>query len=206
MPHNDIRFWNKLEVPGNPKVSIGIAAYNRPDTLSCLLYCLKSQTYENWEAVVMHDGPNPRVRAAVAHIDDPRVRYFESEKRKGQFGHPNRPQTISLCTGDFIGLTNDDNYYAPVYFEAMLYALYSAGADFAYCDMIHSYWRYCYFVTQPRKNRCDLGAWIARSYLVKNTPWHDMDFAGDGTFIDDMVARCGYGRTIHVPMCLFTHN
>jgi glycosyltransferase involved in cell wall biosynthesis len=206
MPNNAIRFWNKLEVPGNPKISLGISAYNRPDPLSCLLYSLKSQTYDNWEAVIMHDGPGPQVREAVKRIEDPRIRYFESDERQSQYGHPNRPLTISLCTGDFIGLTNDDNYYAPVYFEAMLHALYSANADFAHCDMVHSYWRYCYFVTQARKNRCDLGSWVGRAYLVKSTPWRDMDFAGDGTFIDDMVAKCGRNRVVHVPMTVFIHN
>jgi glycosyltransferase involved in cell wall biosynthesis len=202
---SDIRFWNRLEIPGNPKVSLGIAAYNRPDQLSCLIYSLKSQTYPNWEAVIMHDGPGPEVRTAVERIDDARVRFIETDERLGQYGHPHRSRAISLCTGEFIGLSNDDNYYAPVYFEWMLYALTSADAMFAHCDMVHNYWRWCYFITQPRKNRCDLGSWIARANLVKATPWRDMDFAGDGTFIEDLVRQCR-GKVVHVPGCLYVHN
>lgn len=197
------RHWTPLVTPGNPKVSLAIAAYNRHDPLFCLLYSLRSQTHENWEAVVMHDGPCPSLRELVQNLGDPRVRFVESPERVGQFGHPLRKATAEMCTGDFIGMSNDDNYYAPVYFEWMLHALTSTDADFAHCDMVHDYWKWCHFVTRPKKNKCDLGCWVARADLVKRTPWRDMTEAGDGTFVEDLVAG---RKAVHVPGTLFVHN
>jgi len=199
------RHWNTREVPGNPKVSLAIAAYNRPDHLCCLLYSLKAQTYKNWEAVIVHDGPNPEIRKKIEQINDDRIVYIDDVKRKEQYGHPHRQFAISRCTGEYIGMSNDDNYYAPVYFEWMLSALYSANALFAHCDMVHNYWEWSYFVTRPRKDQCDLGAWIAHGSIVRNTPWRDMSFSGDGTFIEDLVAQVG-DKVVHVPGVIFVHN
>lgn len=105
----------RLAVPGDPKVSLAIATYQQGDELACLLYSLKAQTYANWEAVVIHDGPGPEARAVVGRVGDPRIRLLEAPERRGGYGHPWRPLGIAASTGDYIGLSNGDNYYAPVY-------------------------------------------------------------------------------------------
>src|SRR4051812_39478108 len=110
----------KQFVPGNPKVSLALVAYRRVDPLMCLLYSLRVQTYANWEVVVYHDGHNPEVEAAVKSFQDPRMVYACSAVRHNNYGHSNRKAAVSLCTGDYIGMGNDDNYYVPGYFEVML--------------------------------------------------------------------------------------
>ncbi len=193
-----------MPVPSRPKVSVAVATYEQTDELACLLYSFKAQTYDHWEVVVVHDGPGPKARAVVAHMNDARVRLIETPERKGQYGHPWRQLGIDACTGDYIGLSNGDNYYAPVYFEWMLSVLTTAGADFAYCDMVHSFVQWRALATRPEKGGLDLGAWIARAGLVKATPWWDMGFVGDGTFIDDLLSKAQ--GVVHVPACLFVHN
>jgi glycosyltransferase involved in cell wall biosynthesis len=204
MPPYESLFWKPLPIVGTPKVSLAIATYRQPDPLACLLYSLKAQSYDHWEAIVVHDGPGPEARAVVDHIADARIRLIETPERKGQYGHPWRQLGIEACTGDYIGLSNGDNYYAPVYFEWLLHVLTTRHGDFAYCDLVHSHERWAYFPTTPRKSGLDLGAWIAKAALVRATPWRDMSFAGDGTFIEDLVARAR--AVIHVPACLFVHN
>ncbi|SRR5579871_4165525 len=197
-------FWKPLAVPGNPKVSLAVATYRQTNELACLLYSLKAQTYRNWEAIVVHDGPGYEARALVESIGDPRIYFIETPQRKGHFGHPWRSLGIEVCTGDYIGLSNGDNYYVPVYFEWMLHALVTGNADFAYCDMLHSHHHWAYVPSSPRKGGLDLGAWIARAGLVKGTPWRDLGFAGDGTFIDDLVAKAR--GIVHISKALFVHN
>ena len=204
MPFREIRRWTPRPIVGNPKVSLAVATYEQADELACLLYSLKAQTYDHWEAVLVHDGPGPQVRAVVAHVNDARIRLLEMPERKGQYGHPWRQAGIDACTGDYLGLSNGDNYYAPVYFEWMLSVLTTAGADFAYCDLVHSYLQWRAVVPLPQKGSLDLGAWIAKAELVKATRWWDMGFVGDGTFIDDLVAQAQ--GVVHVPACLFVHN
>lgn len=201
MPH---RNWAPKTIPGNPKVSLAVAAYNRHDPLLTLLYSLKSQSYTNWEAVIMHDGPCDRTLCgAIAGLNDGRIRLCETDTRAGQYGHPHRKRAADLCTGDYIGMTNDDNYYVPVYFEAMLHALTSTDAAFAHCDMIHDYWDWAYFSTKPRRARIDLGCFLAKADLVKGTPWRNFTEEGDGIFIEELAAK---GKVVHLPMCLFCHN
>jgi hypothetical protein len=91
-----------------------------------------------------------------------------------------------------------------VYFEWLLHLLTTQPADFAYCDMVHSHEQWTFFRTTPRMSGLDLGGWLARADLVKATPWRDFGFAGDGTFIEDLVARAP--RLAHAPACLFVHN
>jgi glycosyltransferase involved in cell wall biosynthesis len=196
--------WTPLEVPGNPKVSLAVAAYQSPDSLAGLIYALKGQTYSNWEAIVIHDGPGPQVKAVVESIREPRVRWIETEERRGHWGHPWRQFGIDQCTGQFIGLTNDDNWYAPTYFEWMLHQLSRDKADFAYCNMVHSHQQWKYFPTRPKRGCCDLGAWIGSAELVRATPWPGNDFESDGDFIEALAKKAR--RTTHVPGCLFVHN
>jgi glycosyltransferase involved in cell wall biosynthesis len=204
MPTRERRGWQPLPVPGRPQVSLAVAAYHEPDALGCLLFSLKAQTYDRWEAVIVHDGPGPEVRELVAGLRDDRIRLLETPERRGQYGHPWRRLGIDACTGAYIGLSNADNYYAPVYFEWMLAALIEQRADFAYCNMVHSYSRYSPVASRPGKGGLDLGAWVARAELVKATPWWDMGFMGDGTFIEDLLDRTA--KVVHVPGFLFVHN
>jgi glycosyltransferase involved in cell wall biosynthesis len=199
-----IHFWEPMVIPGNPKISIAVAAYKRPDLLSCLLWGFKTQTYENWEINVIHDGPGPECRAAVEGFGDERIRIFETSEQRGHWGHPWREYGISKCTGEFIGLTDDDNFYAPVYFEWMLAALIDAEADFAHCDIVHSHRQFQYFPTEPRRFHCDLGSWVARASTLRGVPWTDFGHDGDGTFIESVVRRSR--KVVHVPGVLMLHN
>jgi glycosyltransferase involved in cell wall biosynthesis len=199
-----IRGWRPLPVVGRPKVSIAVATYDQRDELACLLYSFRAQTYSNWEAVVVHDGPGPVARDVVAAIGDDRVRLIETPERKQQYGHPWRDLGIFACTGDYIGLTNGDNYYAPVYFEWMLHLLTARGADLVYCDMVHSHFQWSAFGCAPAKGTIDLGCWVARADLVKATPWRDHGFLGDGTYVEDL---CRKATTVmRIPKPLFVHN
>jgi len=199
-----IRGWEPLTIQGMPTVSLAIATYEQGPELACLLYSLISQTYPKWEAWVWHDGPGPIARDVVERINDPRIHLIETQERKQQYGHPWRQDAIDKCRGDYIGLTNGDNYYIPVYFEWMLHTLTTNNGDLCYCDTLHSYMQWGVMRSTPVKNQIDLGCWIGSAALVKSTPWSDNGFAGDGTFIEDMRRRAS--RVYHIARPLFVHN
>ncbi|HVJ82189.1 MAG TPA: glycosyltransferase [Planctomycetia bacterium] len=204
-----MRFWKPSLIAGEPLVSLVVAAYTvgderQRDALSCLLFALKAQSYANWEAIIVHDGPDSGMTDRIAALADSRIRFEETPVRRGHYGHPWRSYGISKSRGRYVGVSNGDNYYAPSYFHMMLEALVGSQADFAYCDMVHSHTRWNYFSTYPAVSAIDVGAWLADGDMVRATPWSDMGFAGDGVFIEALAAVAK--KTVKVESCLFVHN
>jgi glycosyltransferase involved in cell wall biosynthesis len=188
------RFWQTRDIPGNPKISMVIAAYGDPDPLGCLLYALKCQTYKNWEALVIYDDeviPDETKELVLGQLWDDRIKLW-GRPHKGQYGHCHREYGIQQATGDYICLTNHDNYYVPVFFEAMLHTAVSKQADFVYCPFIHDYFDYAFYPSRCHGGAggCDLANWIAKADVMKATPWTDYGFNGDETFINALLAKC----------------
>lgn len=201
-PRRHINEWKPL--PSVPwKVSLTVASYNNPNGLGQFLYCLKAQTHDNWEAVVMHDGPGPDSRRLVDSIGDPRIRFYEREHR-GAYGHPHREEGVRLCTGDVVGVTNEDNWYAPVYFEWMLHTMQAHGADFVYCNTLHSYCGWCVLDARIEPAHIDCGGWLAQRAVVDGLPWRDLSYGGDWTYISDLMTRVK--KHVKVPGIIFVHN
>jgi hypothetical protein len=182
-----------------PLVSIAVRIKYAPDRLKLFVLSMQRQRYDNWELVAVTDGPNETAARLVAEINDPRIRLIETEKRLGRWGHPYRQRGLDACRGDYIGMSNDDNYYVPGYIEQMLNALGST-ADVALCEALHSYsgWQ----VVVPGT---DLGAWIARASLVRKVPWPGLDYTSDRDYLRSLLALAP-GRVATVARPLFIHN
>ena len=182
-----------------PKISLAVRVKYAPDRMHGFLLAIQRQRYDNWELVFVTDGPNPAAREIVAACGDARVKLVETEAPRGRWGHPYRQRGIEACTGELIGLSNDDNYYVPGYFEQMVNALEREKADLAMCAMLHSYWGW-----RPLEAGHDVGSWIARRELLARTPWEGDDFFYDARFLDQLKRNAA--RTAVVNRPLFIHN
>jgi hypothetical protein len=58
------------------------------------------------------------------------------------------------------------------------------GRDFVYCDLVHSHKLWRPMVTEPRRGKLDLGAWLAHRSLIEQVKFDNFNFDGDGRFID----------------------
>ena len=183
----------------DPLVSIAIRIKYAPDRLKLFILSMQRQRHDNWEMIAVTDGPNEPAARLIAEVNDPRIRLIETEKRLGRWGHPYRQRGLDACRGDYIGLSNDDNYYVPGYIEQMLHAM-DDTADLVLCQLLHSHsgWK-----VDPPGN--DLGAWIARASLVRKVPWTGQDFASDRDYLVSLVAQA-QGRVATVARPLFIHN
>ncbi len=206
-----IRMWTPKPIKGSPVVSLVVASYlnddaRRLDSLMCLLYSLKAQTYPHWEAVVVHDGPlpSPRLHALAYEADPARIHVAETPQRKGQFGHPWRKWGVDRTSGRYVGLSNDDNYYCPVYFEWMVHTLQQKDAQLVHCDMVHSHRAFSVISSKPERGSIDAGNWLVEAEIAKSTPWTDMGFAGDWTYFSALHRRAK--KTVKVSAPLFVHN
>lgn len=212
-----MRYWKSKPMQKQYKVGIGVAAYfpeeNRlRSALRCLVASFLAQTYEHWRMLIVHDGPYPHDPATLRFVDelttDSRVYVIETPERKQQFGHPYRQLAIDNLTTDchWITLTNQDNYYAPVFLEWLLHAGVSTpGCGFVHCDMVHSHRNWAYMTTQPRYKHLDLGSFMVNSVVAKDVPFNKFEFNGDGDWIDRLVEKAE-NRVQHVHATLFVHN
>ena len=60
----------------NPVVSVVIPTYNHARYLACAIGSVLTQTFAQWEAIVVDDGSTDNPFAVVAQLGDPRIRYI----------------------------------------------------------------------------------------------------------------------------------
>jgi hypothetical protein len=181
-----------------PLVSMAVRVKYAPDRLRLLILSMQRQRHENWELIAVTDGPNTSAARMVKEVGDKRIRLIETDKLLGRWGHPYRQLGLDACRGEFIGMSNDDNYYVPGYLEQMLYAL--EEGDLATCQFLHSYCAWSVSGTG-----LELGCWIARASLVRQVPWSGQEFNSDVLYLQSLMAIAG-DRTVMVQRPLFVHN
>ena len=122
-----------------PLISIVLPIYNGEKYMRMSIDSILSQTYNNWELLIIDDGSTD-CTAAIAEdyiLKDSRVHYYKNPENM------RLPKTLnrgfSLAKGDFLTWTSDDNYYYPTALETMHNALVQQGKDFAFasCDVIN---------------------------------------------------------------------
>jgi len=182
-----------------PLVSMAVRVKYSAERLILFLLSMRRQRYTNWEMIAVTDGPNADAKSLIEKFKDPRFKIIETEKMLGRWGHPYRQRGIEACRGEYIGISNDDNYYVPGYLEQMVFALEQNKADLAVCRILHSYFGWS--VTEAGG---DLGCWIARKSLVEKCPWPGNEFESDQAHMK--LLRESAAKMIEVPRPLFIHN
>src|SRR5208282_1678416 len=119
------------------------------------------------------------------------VNVNQTHVKKSRLGPPFRQVGLDACPGEYIGLSNDDNYYAPGYLEQMLFAMEDEGAPMACCDMLMSYHGWVHITTGVEPLSQDLGCWIARADLVKSVPWRGEAFVSDTDYFLRLAEAAG---------------
>ncbi len=115
----------------NPLVTILFPTYNRGRlVVERTLPSLFSQTYQNFEIVIVGDGPTDGTKELLAKIPDPRLRYYEiphytqypKEVKSRWFvgGVPPRNKGLELARGEWIAELDDDDVFTPDHVESLL--------------------------------------------------------------------------------------
>ncbi len=125
----------KENVISRPLVSIVLPVYNGSRYLDQSIESCLSQTYLNWELVIVDDASTDSTPAIInRHINtDSRIQSIRHEA--------NRKMTVALNTGfsqakgDYLTYTSDDNCFRPQALEVMVDFLESHPEfDIVYCD------------------------------------------------------------------------
>lgn len=195
----------RRQVDPSVKLSLILITYQRVNQLLSMLYALKSQTHQNLEVLVVHDGPTDWKEVRESFPEDPRFQFFATPEHEGFWGYAAEERFEAQTTGDFIGRVNDDEYVAPVYAEWLLHAAITNNVDASYCDFIHNYFQWNSFDAEFKRCRVGGTGWIARRDVRLKTPtpvpYHQQS---DGERVDLMVERgC---TSVRVPAKLIVLN
>jgi glycosyltransferase involved in cell wall biosynthesis len=94
--------------PSAPRVTLGIATYNRDSYLAAAIRSALAQDYDDFELLVVCDGStNPAVDDVLAGFEDPRLRVVRHERNLGIAAAYN--SFISAGRGELIAMIGDDD-------------------------------------------------------------------------------------------------
>jgi glycosyltransferase involved in cell wall biosynthesis len=86
--------------------------YNRPMKIGCAIASVCSQSFHDWELLVVQDGSNPQTSEIVSSwvAKEPRIRYFARDKvgsiaEASNFG-------LSRARGEYIAILDDDDAWS----------------------------------------------------------------------------------------------
>lgn len=101
----------------NPKISIVIPSFNKGKYIEETLKSIFSQSYDNFEVVVMDGGSEDETLQIIKKYVNkfPEKIYLESKKDEGQFSAINRG--IKKTSGDIVTFINADDLYLPDAFQ-----------------------------------------------------------------------------------------
>jgi len=111
-----------------PLISVVIPAYNAEQFLDETLESVLSQTYENWECIVVNDGSTDKTESIAKKWceKDARFRYFYKENSGAS---DTRNLGIKKARGEYIAFLDADDLYMPNFLEICLENLVEKDVD-----------------------------------------------------------------------------
>ena len=104
-----------------PFVSIAMTTYNGEKFLKQQLESILDQTYENFELIICDDASTDRTVEIIKSYQDKRIRLYKNDKNIG-FAK-NFEKAISLCSGKYIALADQDDIWVKEKIEEMVHAI-----------------------------------------------------------------------------------
>lgn len=111
-------------------VTVVLATYGRPQTLTCAIRSVLHQTMAQWRLLVIGDGCGDETASAVEpFLADPRIRYVNLPWRCGEQPLPNAAG-MACATTDKIAFLNHDDLWLPAHLAVATTQLAQSGAHF----------------------------------------------------------------------------
>ncbi|WP_028605623.1 glycosyltransferase family 2 protein [Ottowia thiooxydans] len=101
-----------------PLVSILVPTYNGAKYIRATLESVQSQTYTNWEVIVMDDASNDDTIDIVKSIAEPRIKIFDKNENLGAQGNWNRG--LKQISGEYFKLLPQDDLLSTDCLEAQV--------------------------------------------------------------------------------------
>ena len=105
-----------------PKVSIILPTYNRAGLIAETIQSILSQTYSNWELLIVDDGSNDNTEDVIAQIKDERIKFHKA----GRIGIVGKIKNIAIekSNGELIAFIDSDDLWDQTKLEKQIVALH----------------------------------------------------------------------------------
>jgi len=98
-----------------PSVSVIIPTHNRANLVDRAIKSVLSQTFEDFEIIVVDDASSDDTEQAIKRFKDRRIRYVRHHENMG--APATRNTGIRMARGDYIGLLDDDDEWVATKLE-----------------------------------------------------------------------------------------
>jgi len=104
-----------------PLVSVIITTYNRAELICKTIDSILSQTYKNFELIIIDDGSTDNTKEVIKMYSDSRLQYIKTDN----WGGPARPRNIGIkkSSGQYIAFCDDDDIWLPEKLEEQVKAI-----------------------------------------------------------------------------------
>jgi len=113
-----------------PFFSVITPTFDRPELLKRAIQSLLSQSFRNFEYIIIDDGNNPGTPDAVKSFHDQRIVYFKHPYNKGTAAACNTG--IKLAKGEFVCILGDDDEYLSGILQKFYDLFQQAGKEVDY--------------------------------------------------------------------------
>lgn len=199
------------------KIHIISVAFERHGELKVFVQSWLNQTEENWFLTIIHDGPNEeflKIMKQFKNYKPNNIDYYCTKTRHNDYGHSLREEGLKNIKGDFVLLSNCDNYFVPKTLKYLNEPLnhYGDNVDVVLFNMVHShsgkkFLSYSPLKTEYKRNFIDISAAIVKKELAEKVGFRDKSFAGDATYFEDIYKiKKEKTKVIKVNRILLVHN
>lgn len=151
-----------------PKVSVVIPTHNRPELLKAAVKSVLSQTYQDFEIIVVDDGLNKRADRIIAEFNSSKIKYIQHKKEMG--GSAARNTGIKAAQGEFIAFLDDDDQWLPEKLEIQMEKFENTPPDVGFCfsavSNIYNNFQYITKVPNGIGNYFDLALGWVKGFLT----------------------------------------
>lgn len=118
-----------------PTVSINLCCYNGEKYLEETLQSIFSQTYRDWELVIVNDGSSDSSEAIIQRRCSegwPILYYYQENKGLGSA----RNKALELSSGSFIAFIDQDDIWMPTKLEKQIPLFRNPKIGLVFCDTV----------------------------------------------------------------------
>ena len=116
----------------NELVSVIMPSYNTGNYIAESIQSVQSQTYSNWELIIVDDCSTDNTDAVIAQFDDPRIHFLKNEKNSGAAVSRNR--ALREAKGRWIAFLDSDDLWHPEKLEKQIAFMEQNGYGFSYTN------------------------------------------------------------------------